>query len=107
MIFIAEIGLNYNGNFSLCYELIKQAKHSGANIVKFQLIYAHELCIKEYKYFDFFKTLEMDYPVWEKLVKKAKKTIVDLVKKKKKKIEKIEQEEFEPGYLIIPILPKI
>ena len=37
MIFIAEIGMNYNGNFSLCYELIKQAKYSGADIVKFQL----------------------------------------------------------------------
>ena len=37
MIFIAEIGMNYNGNFSLCYELIKQAKLSGADIAKFQL----------------------------------------------------------------------
>ena len=37
MIYIAEIGMNYNGNFSLCYELIKQAKLSGANIAKFQL----------------------------------------------------------------------
>jgi N,N'-diacetyllegionaminate synthase len=37
MIFIAEIGMNYNGNFALCYELIKQAKYAGASIVKFQL----------------------------------------------------------------------
>ena len=37
MIFIAEIGMNYNGNFSLCYELIKQAKLSGADIAKIQL----------------------------------------------------------------------
>lgn len=36
MIFIAEIGLNHNGNIDLCYELIKQAKYSGADIVKFQ-----------------------------------------------------------------------
>jgi sialic acid synthase SpsE len=35
--FIAEIGMNYNGNFPLCYELIRQAKYSGADIVKFQL----------------------------------------------------------------------
>ena len=35
--FIAEVGMNHNGNFSLCYELIKQAKLSGADIVKFQL----------------------------------------------------------------------
>ncbi len=37
MIFIAEIGMNHNGNFNLCYELIKQAKLSGADIAKFQL----------------------------------------------------------------------
>ena len=37
MIFIAEIGLNHNGNFSLAYEMIRQAKLCGADIVKFQL----------------------------------------------------------------------
>ena len=36
MIFIAEIGLNHNGNLDLAFELIKQAKYSGANIAKFQ-----------------------------------------------------------------------
>ena len=35
--FVAEIGLNHNGNFDLCFELIKKAKQSGADIVKFQL----------------------------------------------------------------------
>jgi len=37
MIFISEIGMNYNGNINLCYELIKRSKYSGANIVKFQI----------------------------------------------------------------------
>lgn len=37
MIFIAEVGMNHNGNFGLIPELIKQAKLSGADIVKFQL----------------------------------------------------------------------
>jgi len=37
MIFIAEIGMNYNGNFELAFELIKKAKESGADIAKFQL----------------------------------------------------------------------
>lgn len=36
-IFIAEVGMNYNNNFELCFELIKQAKNSGANFAKFQL----------------------------------------------------------------------
>lgn len=37
LIFIAEIGLNHNGNFGLIYELIKQSAWSGADIAKFQL----------------------------------------------------------------------
>lgn len=37
MLFIAEIGLNHNGNWALCYELIRQAKFAGADIAKFQV----------------------------------------------------------------------
>ena len=37
VLFIAEIGLNHNGNFGLIFELIKQAAWSGADIAKFQL----------------------------------------------------------------------
>ena len=35
--FIAEIGMNHNGNFGLLPELIRQASLSGADIAKFQL----------------------------------------------------------------------
>lgn len=37
MLFVAEIGLSHNGNWGLCYELIRQAKYAGADIAKFQL----------------------------------------------------------------------
>jgi len=36
MLFVAEIGMNHDGNFDLAYELIRQAKLTGANIAKFQ-----------------------------------------------------------------------
>ncbi len=36
MIFVSEIGMNHDGNFNIAYELIRQAKLSGANIAKFQ-----------------------------------------------------------------------
>lgn len=36
MLFVAEIGMNYDGNFDLAYELIRQAKLAGADIAKFQ-----------------------------------------------------------------------
>ena len=37
MDFVAEIGLNHDGNFDLAYELMRQAKLAGASAVKFQL----------------------------------------------------------------------
>jgi len=37
MLFVAEIGLNHNGNFDLACEMIRQAKLSGASIAKLQL----------------------------------------------------------------------
>lgn len=37
MLFIAEIGMNHNGNFGLLYELIRRAKEADADIAKFQL----------------------------------------------------------------------
>ena len=37
IIFVAEIGMNHNGNFGLIYELIKQSAYAGADIAKFQL----------------------------------------------------------------------
>jgi sialic acid synthase SpsE len=36
MIFVAEVGLNHDGNFNLAYELVRQAKTAGATIAKFQ-----------------------------------------------------------------------
>ena len=36
MLFVAEIGMNYDGNIDLAYELIRQAKLAGADIAKFQ-----------------------------------------------------------------------
>ena len=49
---IAEIAQGFEGNKKLADLLLNGSINSGADIVKFQLIYAHELCIKEYKYFE-------------------------------------------------------
>jgi sialic acid synthase SpsE len=36
MLFVAEIGVNHDGNFDLAHELVRQAKWAGADIAKFQ-----------------------------------------------------------------------
>ena len=43
MLFIAEIGMNHNGNLDLCSELVRQAKWAGADIAKFQLGWRSEV----------------------------------------------------------------
>ena len=67
---IAEIAQGFEGNKKLADLLLSGSINSGADIVKFQLIYAHELCIKEYKYFDFFKTLDVPETKWHKELEK-------------------------------------
>ena len=44
--FIAEIGINHNGDLAVALELIKHAKDCGCNIVKFQKR-TPELCVPE------------------------------------------------------------
>jgi len=98
MIFIAEIGMNYNGNFPLCYELIRQAKFCGASIVKFQcgwrdnegeINQLNEEKIKQLKkWSDYFEidlmfsilnnnALELVKKINPKLVKIASRSLVD------------------------------
>jgi sialic acid synthase SpsE len=36
MLFVAEIGVNHDGNFNLAHELVRQAKWAGADVAKFQ-----------------------------------------------------------------------
>ncbi len=42
--FVAEAGINYDGNFKKCFELIDAAKDAGADAIKFQTHLAkHEM----------------------------------------------------------------
>ena len=81
MLFIAEIGMNHNGNFDLSYELIKQAKYNGADIAKFQLGWRDgegeinqidsEVLAKLQKYCDYFEIEFMVSVITEKAFKMA------------------------------------
>ena len=61
--FVAEIGLNHNGNFDLACEMIRQAKFCGADVVKMQLGWRdgiedincidYDILTKLFKYADF------------------------------------------------------
>tara|TARA_B100001250_G_scaffold181249_1_gene155920 strand:+ start:8590 stop:9594 length:1005 start_codon:yes stop_codon:yes gene_type:complete len=64
---IAEIAQGYEGNFTQSKLFIKAAAFSGADLVKFQLVYADELASPDYKYYKLFKNLEMSNENWSKL----------------------------------------
>ncbi len=66
---IAEIAQGYEGNPKLAELLVKGAVLAEANSVKMQLVFADELCVPTYPYWDLFKSLEMSDEVWEKLIK--------------------------------------
>lgn len=68
---IAEIAQGYEGSPKLAELLVKGALASNADAVKIQLVFADELCVPDYPYYDLFQSLEMSNEVWLSLVKRV------------------------------------
>ncbi len=64
---IAEIAQGYEGSPKLAELLVKGALAANADAVKIQLVFADELAVPTYPYYDLFKSLEMDLSSWKKL----------------------------------------
>jgi N,N'-diacetyllegionaminate synthase len=65
---IAEIAQGYEGNPKLAELLVKGAILANADSVKMQLVFADELCVPSYPYWELFKSLEMSDDIWVNLV---------------------------------------
>ena len=76
---VAEVAQGFEGNFHQSRLLIKAAAKSGANAVKFQLVYADELATSDYKYYSLFKDLEMSVDKWVKLKTYASSLNINLI----------------------------
>ena len=90
---IAEAGVNHNGNINLALKLIEQAKHAGADCVKFQTFkaeqivtatspkakYQLEVTDKEESQFDMLKKLELSMEDYHLLIKKCKDLHIDFL----------------------------
>ena len=63
---LAEIAQGFEGDINLVRRLIKVAKKSGADGIKFQIFKASELCLEDYPYYNLFKSLEIDPAEWTK-----------------------------------------
>ena len=70
--FIAEAGLNHNGDIKIAKKLIDEAKNSGASAVKFQTFQTEKSVRKSNKYFDLFKQAQLSYEDFGELSDYAK-----------------------------------
>jgi N,N'-diacetyllegionaminate synthase len=70
--FIAEAGLNHNGDIKIAKKLIDEAKKSGADAVKFQTYNSEEFLTTSSQYFEFFKNVELSYEDFGELSDYAK-----------------------------------
>ncbi len=75
---IAEVAQGFEGNLKQSKLLVNAAANSGADIVKFQLVYADELATKDYKIYSFYKSLEMSDKDWKDLSTYTKKMGISL-----------------------------
>lgn len=76
--FIAEAGQGHEGKISNIKKYIIAAKRIGVNFLKFHIIFADELANHDYKYYNFFKKLELSVQEWKIVFYFAKKNKVKL-----------------------------
>ncbi len=70
--FIAEAGLNHNGDIKIAKQLIDSAFDCGADAVKFQTFKTEEFLANSSQYFDLFKNVELTYEEFGELYDHAK-----------------------------------
>ena len=76
-IIIAEIGINHNGSFDLCKEMVKQAAKSGADAIKLQTINAKENYVKGTESYNLFSKYELSKEETSKIFDYARKLNVE------------------------------
>jgi N,N'-diacetyllegionaminate synthase len=75
---IAELAQGFEGRPEQARLLLKAAATAGADAAKYQLVYADELATPDYKYYDLFRSLEMEDRVWSGLSEYAKELGIKL-----------------------------
>jgi len=75
---IAELAQGFEGRLEQARLLLRASAAAGANAAKFQLVYADELAIPDYKHYDLFRSLEMSDAVWAELAKYAQELNIAL-----------------------------
>ena len=75
---IAEIGINHEGNFTLCKEMVYAAKKAGVNAVKLQTIDAEKCYAKDTESYKIFSKANLTKKETEKIFNYAKSLKLDI-----------------------------
>jgi N,N'-diacetyllegionaminate synthase len=75
---VAEAAQGYEGNATQARLLARCAAKAGADLVKFQLVYADELAVPNYPWYQLFKTLEMPARAWQDVRNEAERLGIGL-----------------------------
>jgi N,N'-diacetyllegionaminate synthase len=70
--FIAEAGLNHNGDIEIAKKIIDEAIKSGADAVKFQTYQTEKFVTKSNQYFELFKNAELSFSDFDELYQYTK-----------------------------------
>jgi sialic acid synthase SpsE len=65
--FIAEAGLNHNGDVNLAKKMIDEAKNANSDAIKFQTYKSENFLTENSKYFDFFKNAELSFEEFKEI----------------------------------------
>jgi len=68
---VAEAAQGYEGNKRIVELYVRAAANTAADAIKFQIFYADELALPDYKYYPLFKELELPTEVWAQAVRES------------------------------------
>ena len=69
--FIAEAGLNHNGDINLAKKMVDEAKNSNSDAIKFQTYKSENFLAETSQYFDFFKNVELSFEEFKEVKQHA------------------------------------
>lgn len=76
---IAEAAQGYEGSVEIAKLIVRSAAAAKSNAIKFQLVYATDLCEKGYQHQELFKQLEMTTDEWRSVRNLAKENGLDFI----------------------------
>jgi len=74
---IAEIGINHNGSLELAFDMVRAAKQSGVDAVKFQILTAERCYTKQSHSYEIFKKIEFKKFEWKMIFDLARSLNID------------------------------